>query len=278
MNRPRVYIAGNPDKPTAPQALEDLQAWLAERAEVVGAELACDPQNIVAARPDRVIVLGGDGTMLGVARSLGSEQIPIIAVNLGKLGYLADFSLEDLKDTFDRVVADAKLISRRMILGVSLPGANGSELALNDCVIHAGPPFRVVRLAVRVDGEPLTTVCGDGLIVATPGGSTAHNVSAGGPILQPGISAFVLTPLSPHSLTHRPLVVECDSTIEVTAITANEGTVVSLDGQRTVPLRTDEVVVIRRSPIDLQLVRNPKHSRFHTLVTKLKWGQLPTDS
>lgn len=191
--------------------------------------------------------------------------------------YLADFSLEDLKDTFDRVVADAKLISRRMILGVSLPGANGSELALNDCVIHAGPPFRVIRLAVRVDGEPLTTVSGDGLIVATPGGSTAHNVSAGGPILQPGISAFVLTPLSPHSLTHRPLVVECDSTIEVTAITANEGTVVSLDGQRTVPLRTDEAVIIQRSPIDLQLVRNPKHSRFHTLVTKLKWGQLPTD-
>jgi NAD+ kinase len=278
VNRPRIYIAGNPDKPTAPEALEDLAAWLADRAEVVGAKLACDPQEIVAARPDRLIVLGGDGTMLGVARSLGSQQIPIIAVNLGKLGYLADFSLEDLKETFDRVVADAALISRRMILGVSLPGANGSELALNDCVIHAGPPFRVIRLAVRVDGEPLTTVSGDGLIVSTPGGSTAHNVSAGGPILQPGISAFVLTPLSPHSLTHRPLVVECDSTIEVTAVTANEGTVVSLDGQRTVPLRTDEVVIIQRSPTDLQLVRNPKHSRFHTLVTKLKWGQSPIDS
>jgi len=278
VNRPRIYIAGNPDKPTAPEALADLAAWLVDRAEVVGAKLASDPQEIVAARPDRVIVLGGDGTMLGVARSLGSQQIPIIAVNLGKLGYLADFSLEDLKETFDRVVADAKLISRRMILGVSLPGANGSELALNDCVIHAGPPFRVIRLAVRVDGEPLTTVSGDGLIVSTPGGSTAHNVSAGGPILQPGISAFVLTPLSPHSLTHRPLVVECDSTIEVTAVTANEGTVVSLDGQRTVPLRTDETVIIQRCPTDLQLVRNPKHSRFHTLVTKLKWGQSPFDS
>lgn len=278
MPKPRVFIVANLDKPRAPEALAELRDWIGERAQLVGAKPVCDGAVILAAQPDRVIVLGGDGTMLGVARSLGSHQIPIIAVNLGKLGYLADFSVQDLKDAFDRVVSDADLISRRMIFNVALPRANVEELALNDCVIHAGPPFRVIRLAVRVDDEPLTTISGDGLIVATPGGSTAHNVSAGGPILQPGIRAFVITPLCPHSLSHRPLVVESNSTIEISIISANQGTVVSLDGQRTAPLRTGESVTIRRSPTDLQLVRNPKHSSFHTLVTKLKWGLLPAES
>lgn len=278
MPKPRVFIVANPDKPRAPEALAELRHWIGDRAQIVGAQPVCEGNDILTAKPDRVIVLGGDGTMLGVARSLGSHQIPIIAVNLGKLGYLADFSVRDLKDAFDRVVADADLISRRMIFNVALPRANGDELALNDCVILAGPPFRVIRLAVRVDDEPLTTISGDGLIVATPGGSTAHNVSAGGPILQPGIRAFVITPLCPHSLSHRPLVVESDSTIEISIISANQGTVVSLDGQRTASLRTGESLTIRRSPTDLQLVRNPKHSRFHTLVTKLKWGLLPAES
>ena len=131
---------------------------------------------------------------------------------------------------------------------------------------------------MQVDGEHLTTISGDGLIVATPGGSTAHNMSAGGPILQPGIRAFVLTPLSPHSLTHRPLVVEYDASIHVSVSQVNPGTVVSIDGQLTAPLQAGAGLTIKRSPIEFPLVRNPKNNRFHTLVTKLQWGRLPTQS
>ena len=275
MSKPRVYIVANPDKERARETLDDLRGWIGSRADLVGAAMNCDPAEILRAGSQRVIVLGGDGTLLGVARALGSHQLPIIGVNLGKLGYLAEFSVEELKQTFDRVMTDDSLICQRMNLGVRIPGSDVTEPALNDCVVHAGPPYRAIELAVVVDGEPLTRVSGDGLIIATPGGSTAHNMSAGGPILQPGVQAFVLTPLSPHSLTHRPLVVEHDSTIEVRLVTANPGTVVSLDGQVTFPLSCGQCVTIKRNPADFPLVRNPKYSRFHTLVTKLKWGLRP---
>ena len=165
------------------------------------------------------------------------------------------------------------LICQRMMLEVLLDEPQAALLALNDCVIHAGPPFRVIELDVQVDGEHLTTISGDGLIVATPGGSTAHNMSAGGPILQPGIRAFVLTPLSPHSLTHRPLVVEYDASIYVSVSQANPGTVVSIDGQLTTPLQAGAGLTIKRSPIEFPLIRNPKNNCFHTLVTKLQWGR-----
>jgi NAD+ kinase len=275
MPKPRVYILANPDKEGASRILADLCEWIGDRVELVGAETTRDYSGIASARPDRIIVLGGDGTILGVARALEEHQAPIVGVNLGKLGYLAEFSIDDLKDTFDRVVSSDNAISKRMMLEVTLNSPAARSLALNDCVVHAGPPFRVIELEVQVDGAHLTTVSGDGLIIATPSGSTAHNMSAGGPILQPGIRAFVLTPLSPHSLTHRPLVVEYDSTIQVTVSQANTGTVVAIDGQATLPLQAGASLTIKRSPIEFRLMRNPKNNRFHTLVTKLQWGQLP---
>ena len=278
MSKPRVYILANPNKDNASDTLADLREWISGRADLVGAELTHDYTAIARAHPDRIIVLGGDGTMLGVARALGPHQVPMIGVNLGKLGYLAEFSVEELKETFDQVVTNEALICQRMMLEVLLDEPQAALLALNDCVIHAGPPFRVIELDVQVDGEHLTTISGDGLIVATPGGSTAHNMSAGGPILQPGIRAFVLTPLSPHSLTHRPLVVEYDASIYVSVSQANPGTVVSIDGQLTTPLQAGAGLTIKRSPIEFPLIRNPKNNCFHTLVTKLQWGRLPTQS
>ena len=278
MSKPRVYILANPEKEQACRALGELSEWVARRAELVGAEATRDYGRTIQARPDRLIVLGGDGTMLGVARGLETHQVPMIGVNLGKLGYLAEFSLEDLKDTFEAAVADDALVCKRMMLDVVLEESTTSLLAINDCVIHAGPPYRVIELEVQVDGEHLTTVSGDGLIIATPSGSTAHNMSAGGPILQPGIRAFVLTPLSPHSLTHRPLVVEYGSTIHVTIGQANPGTVVSVDGQVALPMQAGAGLTAKRSPIEFPLVHNPKTDRFHTLVTKLYWGCLPAPS
>lgn len=281
MPQPRVYLIGNPDKQHVREVFEELRAWIPARAELVGSAVSLDVHEVLAKRPDRVIVLGGDGTLLGVAGKLAADQLPLVGVNLGKLGYLAEFTVEALKAAFDRVVADADLIIPRMMLDLQINGAGASpvvERAVNDFVIRDGAPFRMIELAIRVNGDFLTRVTGDGLIVATPTGSTAYNMSAGGPILRPGTSGIVLTPICPHSLAHRPLVVESDAAIEVTARKVNAGTVISIDGQRILPLRVGQQLLIGRSPHSFLLVRNPEVPRWHTLVTKLKWGVSPAAS
>ena len=275
----RVYLVGNPDKPDAARALEELRSLSSPGCQVVGASLSRDARDAVEAHADRVIVIGGDGTLIGIARSLGADQIPLVGVNVGKLGFLAEFSLEDLKSSLDRALHDEALVSRRTVLQVTVHrngGGTDVSLAINDCVIQAGPPFRVINLAIAIDGEHLTNVAGDGLIVCTPSGSTAHNLSAGGPILQPEIGAIVLTPLSPHSLTHKPLVVERESTIEIRAVAVNDGTTVIIDGQVSYPLGPGDRVSVERFGTDFLIVRNPLHAKWHNLVTKLHWGRSPS--
>ncbi len=275
----RVYFLSNPGKPDGAAALEDLQTFAASRCTVVGSSLALHGRQAVQAGADRIVVAGGDGTLIGVARSLGADQVPLIGVNVGKLGFLAEFSLEELKRCFDRAISDDTIISRRTVLQVSIQcngGVRDSNLAINDCVIQAGPPFRIIKLGIAINGEHLTDVGGDGLIICTPSGSTAHNLSAGGPIMQSGVEAIVLTPLSPHSLTHRPLVVEREAVIEVIAREVNEGTTAIIDGQVSCPLKRGDRVTIRRFESDFLLVRNPLHAKWHNLTTKLHWGRSPS--
>jgi len=275
----RAYLLGNPDKPSATQALADLCAFAAARCEIAGSATALDGRLAVDAGADRLIVIGGDGTLIGVARSLGAQQIPMIGVNVGKLGFLTEFSAEELKADFDRAMSDAQLLSPRAILHVAISSAGGApatHLAVNDCVIQAGPPFRLVTLGVSINGDHLTEIGGDGLIVCTPGGSTGHNLSAGGPIMQPVVDAIVLTPLCPHSLTHKPLVIERQARIEIEACRANEGSTLIIDGQVSAPFRTGDRVTIRRFEADYLIVRNPQHADWHKLVTKLHWGRPPS--
>jgi len=277
-NRPRVFFVGNPDKPNATSVLDDLRLFARDRCEIVGADLRPDARGAIAAGADRVIVLGGDGTLIGVARSLGALQIPLIGVNLGKLGFLAEFSVDEIKAGFDSLLSDPSLIARGAILDARVRQNDGpveQGLAVNDCVIHAGPPFRMITLGVFINGEHLTNVRGDGLIVCTPNGSTAHNLSAGGPIVQPAVDAIVLTPLNPHSLTHRPLVIEQTSVIEIHAIAVNPGTTAILDGQVSFPVRPDDRVQVRRFSADVLIVRNPRYPRWHKLTNKLHWGRAP---
>lgn len=275
----RVYLLGNPDKREIAAVLEEVRSFAASRCTVVGAGLDRDARAAAATKPDRIIVLGGDGTIIGIARTLGEHQVPLIGVNVGKLGFLAEFSLEELKRHFDRAMADNSHISRRMVLQVAVrrDGAvKDSGLAINDCVIQAGPPFRIINLGISINGEHLTDVGGDGLIACTPSGSTAHNLSAGGPIMQPDVDAIILTPLNPHSLTHKPLVVDRESVIEIVASTVNEGTTAIIDGQVSCPLRPGDRVTVRRFPSDFLLVRNPQHPKWHNLMAKLHWGRSPT--
>lgn len=274
----RVFLIGNPDKPSIHQKVEELAEWVRQRARLVGTALSWPQPLRFTEQPDLIIVLGGDGTLLGVARSLGERQLPIAGVNLGKLGYLAEFSIEELRNSFDQILTDPACISPRPILEVTIlrkGKARFQDLAINDCVIHAGPPFRMIELSVRVNDHDLTTLAGDGLVIATPGGSTAHNMSAGGPIIQGRVEAIVLTPLCPHSLTHRPVVVEASARIEVLPRRVNQGTTASLDGQVSSPLAVGDQLLARRYEHKFLLIRNPAYPPWNTLITKLGWGQVP---
>ncbi|MEK6799801.1 MAG: NAD(+)/NADH kinase [Planctomycetota bacterium] len=277
----RVHLLANPDKKDARSAFDDLRAFAVKRCVLVGADFSVDGRSAVQSAAQRIVILGGDGTLIGVARSLGRDQIPLIGVNVGKLGYLAEFSVDELQRCFEQVLTDDSLVSRRTILEVAVrsgAGENRTSLAVNDCVIQAGPPFRMIRLDIDINHERLTTVAGDGLIVCTPTGSTAHNLSAGGPIVQPDVDAIILTPLNPHSLTHRPLAIDRQAMIEITAAAANPGTTVILDGQLSFPFAKGDQVSIRRFEHDFLAVRNPLYSRWHNLVGKLHWGRSPSSS
>ena len=275
----RVFFLANPDKVDAEVALKDLESFAVSHCTVVGSSHGLDGRPAVEAKADRLIILGGDGTLIGVARSLGADQIPLIGVNVGKLGFLAEFSVEELKSTFAQAIGDDEFVSRRTVLHVTVQqdgGVRDSCLAINDCVIQAGPPYRLIRLGVSVNGEHLTAASGDGLIVCTPSGSTAHNLSAGGPILQPGVDAIVVTPMNPHSLTHRPVVVERESVIDIHASQVNEGTTAIIDGQVSFALRPGDRVTVKRFDSDFLLVHNPLYAKWHKLVTKLHWGRQPS--
>jgi NAD+ kinase len=278
-NDRRICFLGNPEKPEAASAMADLHRFAAARCEVVGAELTLNGRKAVDAGAGAIVVLGGDGTLIGVARSLGRDQVPLIGVNVGKLGFLAEFTPDELKTQFERAIGDASLVHRRLILDLSVRydgGVRESHIAVNDCVIHAGPPYRMIALGMAVNGRHLTEVGGDGLIVSTPTGSTAHNLSAGGPIMQPGVNAIIVTPLNPHSLTHKPLVLEDDAVVEITAAQVNEGTTAIIDGQAACPLRPGDRLSVRRFEKDVLLVRNPLYAHWHKLVTKLHWGRAPS--
>jgi NAD+ kinase len=275
----RVFLLANPNKPEAEHALRTAESFSAPNVEITGSCVGLDVGEAVRAKADRIIVFGGDGTVIGVARALGTNQIPLIGVNVGKLGFLAEFSVDELKASMERAVCDDSLVTRRIALHVTIKHdgrVQDTSVAINDCVIHAGPPYRIVRLGISINGEHLTTVAGDGLIICTPSGSTAHNLSAGGPILQPRVPAIVLTPMNPHSLTHKPLVIESDSTIEVHASDVNEGSMAIMDGQVSCKLEQGHQVLVRRFESDYFLVHNPLYARWHKLVTKLHWGRLPS--
>jgi NAD+ kinase len=274
---PRVFILGNPDKEEVPSALADLQTFVAERTALAGASLHLDGRQALAADADMILVLGGDGTLLSVVRSLGDRQLPLIGVNFGKLGFLTQFTVRQLKEHFDAVLANGKLVSERGMLHVRIEHAADKSayesLCVNDCVIHAGPPFRMVCLDLTLNGKKLTHLCGDGLIVCTATGSTAHNMSAGGPMMMADVEGIVLTPLNPHSLTHRPILINAASRLVVEPTQLNPGTTAILDGQLQRPLKPNDRVRVRQSEYRWRFVRNPRRTPWHNLVTKLRWGR-----
>ena len=225
-----------------------------------------------------ILVVGGDGTMLSAARDLSETSVPVIGVNVGKLGFLAEFSIDEVIEQFDRIITDASLIEKRMMLRCCIV-ANGKtrfcSTAINDVIVTAGPPFRMIELEMTVRGEPLAACASDGIIVSTPTGSTAYNLSAGGPILSANLSAIVVTPICPHSLSFRPIVINAESKVEIIPKRVNPGTTVTLDGQVSNKLNIGDIVVIEKHKSAFLLVNNPKMTQWDTLAGKLNWAEPP---
>ena len=273
----RVAIIGSPDKELAAETLERLRRWLKDRAEIVFAELTYGNEELLAARPELLFVLGGDGTLIAAAHNLLSRQLPIVGINLGKLGFLTEFTIEQIEREGEFLFHRPVPVTRRVIMHVRLEqgGRQHEMMAVNDCVVVSGPPFRMITVTVEADGDAVAEVRGDGMIVATPSGSTAYNLAAGGPILESTAEAIILTPLAAHTLTFRPLVLAVDHRIVVRLTQANEGTMLAIDGRFHHPFQVGDRLVITRYPADFLVVRNPHHSGWYNLRKKLMWGQNP---
>ena len=254
--------------------LEEKTAALADGALPAGCRRAPGPE--VGAVSDALVVLGGDGTLLRASRLL-KKPAPVLGVNFGALGFLTEITLPELYETLDGLLDGTyRSEERRLLRGIVRRGTEERATAevLNDVVVTKASLARIIELDVSVDGTFVSSFRADGLIVSSPTGSTAYNLAAGGPIVHPALGAMVLTPISPHMLTHRPLVIGDGAEVEVRLRRARAGDVhVSFDGQGGVPLLGEDVVRVTRSERTLRLVKAPGRDYFEVLRTKLKWGE-----
>ncbi len=288
----KFILVANTEKKDVVEVGRSLLNCLSQHGTVVAHNLNEPLKYDQLPTADFVVVVGGDGTLLSTIRKINQHQIPLIGVNMGKLGFLAEFSLEEIQQSLSQVIKDRSLISPRSILQCSISGENRDEhraLAANELAVIAGPPFRMLEVSITVAKEHLAHCRGDGLIVSTPTGSTAYNLSAGGPIMDASLDATVITPLAAHSLSFRPIVVNMDKVIElqVTNIRrdpskaaenpklAGPSAVVVIDGQEYFPLGRDDTIMISRFDHNFQIVRNPNHGQWQLLNTKLNWGSTP---
>jgi NAD+ kinase len=292
----RVLIVANKSKAGVAAALERIVPRLEKQGRVVGVDLH-DQTAEIGTHADAILVFGGDGTLLSAARRLRGRQIPLLGVNFGRLGFLASFTPQQFDEHLDQFINGELPITARLALETSVLPADAKcrfgdctsvaagrrfvSTALNDAVITAGPPFHMIELEIAANGTDAggawagIRYFGDGVIVSTASGSTAYNVSAGGPIISPNVDAMCVTPLCPHSLSFRPVVVSSNATLLVTAILVNEGTTIFCDGQESTRLTAGERIVIRKSEHPVLLVENPQSQEWHTLAAKLNWAANP---
>jgi NAD+ kinase len=286
----RLFIVANTGKPAVVPVLEELKGWLSRRFELVGVEVDGD-YDLARVEADVMLLLGGDGTLLSAARRLEGRQIPLMGVNFGRLGFLASFRPRDIRRDLESLRAGELPVQSRMMVEASVLGPDSAcdpqdrpgvarerrwaATALNDAVVTAGPPFRMIELEISADSQTGVGYFGDGVIVSTPSGSTAYNVSAGGPIISVNVDSMCITPICPHSLSFRPVVVSERSTVTIRAVRVNEGTTLFCDGQASVKLSAGERVVVYRSGHDVLLIENPDAREWRTLAEKLHWAISP---
>jgi NAD+ kinase len=223
-----------------------------------------------------VIVLGGDGTLLSVARLVGVHEVPILGVNLGGLGFLTEITLEELYRVLERVIQGDFITDERVVLNAAVirRGERMAEfIVLNDAVINKGALARIIDLETTINEEYLTTFKSDGLIISTPTGSTAYNLSAGGPIVYPSLHCIIITPICSHTLTNRPIVIPDDVEIRAILKTKQQEVILTLDGQQGFSLEFEDVVEVRKAEGRILLIKSPYRHYFEVLREKLKWGE-----
>jgi NAD+ kinase len=269
----------------------ELAAWLAQReiTLVGGSEIerdrieqqtGCAVEEVApeqfAKSADLILVLGGDGTMIATARMMGDTEVPVLGVNYGGLGYLAEFRIEELYEALESILAGNYRLDRRVMLDVEL--LRGEEQVtrnrvLNDVVINKSALARIIEIEAYLSQQFVNSFRADGLIVSTPTGSTAYNLSAGGPVIFPSMNAVVITPICPFTLSNRPIVVPDDAYIELRLKTEQEDVALTLDGQVGFPLKIEDHVIIRKSQTTFNLVQPANRNYFDVLRDKLRWGR-----
>ena len=278
-------IISRPDRPEVAKILPGLLTWLAEHGYKIVVDLATSqytsgqkvvPRSDMASQPlDLVVVLGGDGTLLSAARVTATIDVPLLGVNLGSLGFLTEVPLQSLYSMLEAIGRGHAEVEHRSLMQVDLlreDEVRGRYLVFNDAVVNKTALARLNTYDLHIDKAFVSSYRADGMIVATPTGSTAYSLSAGGPVLMPSVKAFVITPVAPHSLTHRPLVVPDSVEIEIMLRSEEEVAYLSLDGQPGLDLRDGDRVHCRRSEHEVNLFRTGTDF-FHVLRTKLKWGE-----
>lgn len=278
MKKPKVILFGDPKRPNAIEALDQFVGFASDKVEILSncLETTC-PVNVLR-KADYAVVFGGDGTILGAARQLCETKVPVIGVNVGKLGFLAEFSIEELNQQLERILSGDVLIEKRMVMHCEV--FRGSKhifesTAVNDAVITAGAPFNMIEMKLAVQKQKLAVCISDGMIISTPTGSTAYNLSAGGPILSANLSAMVVTPLCPHSLSFRPIVINADNQLRIECLRVNEQTTLLLDGQVIQELERGDIVDIQKHAGQFLVVSNPMRTQWNTLAGKLHWAKKP---
>lgn len=287
----RIGIIAKQNKPEAVTLVRNLIEWLQPKKievyieEGMGNLFTPHPsakklyfveKKEIPSHVEMIIVLGGDGTLLSVARLVEDRDVPILGVNLGGLGFLTEITLEELYRVLDRVVQGDFVTDERVVLNAAVI-RRGERLAefvvLNDAVINKGALARIIDLETTINGEDLTTFKSDGLIISTPTGSTAYSLSAGGPIVYPSLHCIVITPICPHTLTNRPIVIPDDVEIRASLKTKQQEVILTLDGQQGFSLEFDDIVEVRKAGGRILLIKSPYRHYFEVLREKLKWGE-----
>jgi NAD+ kinase len=273
-----ILIVGDGKRVDVVHGIAQVEPLIRERAKPLGKDVLVDLQGEIDLEvnpPSLVLNFGGDGSLLRVVSRLGRNQVPMLGVNFGKFGFLAEYELPELLVRLDDVL-QGRLPTRSSLLlmvRVIKNGESFERVVVNDVVLQRAPDKRMVHVHARYDGEYVAAYIGDGLIVTTPLGSTAYSLAAGGPLLQPLIDALSLTPLAPHMLSLRPLVVPASGRIELTLDGSEEGTTITMDGAVTQELTVGDRVEIEKAPMPMTLIAHPTRTYFDTLRLKFDWNK-----
>jgi NAD+ kinase len=276
----KALLAASADRPSTASILDRVRRVVAAHAEIV-AETSIEATELPPhLHFDRLVAVGGDGTLISQVRRVIDRGVPLVGVNSGRLGFLAEFDAETLEREAVRIFGPSPLIRQRMVLDVSVRRRDGEPvfqgIAVNDAVVTSGVPFRMIELQIGFSGQAGPDIAGDGVIVASPLGSTAYSVSAGGPIVHPDVEALIVTPVCPHSLAFRPIVIPSHTDVTISVERANPGTSLVLDGQTNVRLALGDIVIVGRHQSVARLIGNPDVTYWQQLLSKMRWAAPPS--